>query len=136
MLALSLALVLVACTSRQEDESALREVERFHALLTPPGSANPPPTTDLPRVPGDAGPNAWAETAAQVKARNGPMKTTELAFHGTGVVGTDRYIGLIYRTEFENGMGFEEFSLTLGNGQATLVRYGIASSFNPQALFQ
>ncbi len=136
LLALPLALVLAACSSREEDESALREVERFHALLTPRGSANPTPTRDLPRVPEGADPRSWAETAAQVKARNGSIKTTELAVRGAGVVGTDRYIGLIYRTEFENGSGFEGFSLTLSNGQATLVRYGIESSFNPQALFQ
>jgi hypothetical protein len=66
-------------------------------------------------------------TLASVRTKLGSIRTTRRTGFNARVDSSGTFVELEYETEFENGVGTEEFTWEIANGRTKLLSYNVSS---------
>jgi uncharacterized protein DUF4019 len=119
-------LALVGCGLTEGVETAERAAATFHDQYDAGafGETYDASADDL-RATGAR--DEFMSTMASIRTKLGPMRATRRTGFNARVDSSGTFVELEYETDFENGVGTEEFTWEIANGRAKLLSYNISS---------
>ena len=126
-LLMTLALALTGCGLMEGLDTAERAVATFHEQYNT-GSFGEMYDASAEDLRATDRRSEFMSTMTSLRAKLGSVRGTARIGFDSRIDGNGTFVALEYETEFENGMGVEEFAWEISDGRARLLNYNVSSS--------
>jgi len=125
-LLLALAFALVGCGLMEGVDTAEAAVATFHKQYNA-GSFGEMFDTSAEDLRATAARDEFVRTMASLRSKLGSMRGTARIGFDSRIDSRGTFVALEYETDFDNGVGTEEFTWQISDGQAKLLNYNVSS---------